>query len=400
MYNVRQDRWVQEDMLKIDRDDVVHLLKSLIEIESVNPHMDGSGETEVSNFIVDHLESLGMDVIIQDVVDDRSNVIGILRGEEGNRRLMMNGHTDTVGVKRMTIDPFNPVMKNGNIHGRGACDMKGPLVGMMIAAKALVDSGIKLKGDLVLSAVVDEEYKSIGTEKLIQEHSADAVIVGEPTNFDVGIAHKGFVWLEIETYGKAAHGSIPEEGVDAIVQMVKVISQITNLEKKYARKQHDLVGTPKIHTSLIEGGSEWSVVPDLCRLRLERRTIPGETSSTVIEEISQILNELSAEDPLLNAKIQNLFERQPMEIAPDEPIVKDLSLAVHEVRQIEPRLVGEPYWTDASLFVNASIPTCLFGPGDIALAHSADEFIKIDDVIDAAQIYAFTAQSFCGISTS
>jgi len=388
-------------MLKIDRDDVTRLLKKLIEIESVNPSVEGGiGEVEISNFIAGHLKSIGMEVYTQDVVDDRFNVIGILRGEGGGRNLMMNGHTDTVGVKGMTIDPFKPFIENDNMHGRGACDMKGPLAGMITAVKALVNSGIKLDGDLLISAVVDEEYESIGTEKLIQEYRSDAVIVEEPTNFQIGISHKGFVWLEIETLGKAAHGSVPEKGIDAIAKMAKIISRIPSLEKAYAKKKHDLVGVPKIHTSMIEGGSEWSIVPDFCRLKLERRTIPGETSSIVIDEFNQILKELSAEDPLFSAKVKKIFEGQPMEIASDEAIVTNLRLAVQEIRRTEPRILGEPYWTDASIFVNnASIPACLFGPGDIGLAHSADEFIKIGDVVDSAKIYALTAQTFCGTLT-
>ncbi len=388
-------------MLRIDRDDVVRLLRRLIEIGSVNPKMEGgTGETKISSFIADHLESIGMEVYTQGVVDDRFNVIGILRGEGDGRSLMMNGHTDTVGVEGMTIDPFKPFVEEDVIHGRGACDMKGPLTGMITAVKALVDSNLKLKGDLLISAVVDEEHGSMGTERLIQEYRSDAVIVGEPTDLQIGVAHKGFVWLEIETLGRAAHGSVPEKGIDAIAKMAKVISLMPSLEKAYEKKKHGLVGVPKIHNSIIEGGSEWSVVPDSCRLKVERRTVPGETSSAVINEINQVLNDISKVDPQFDAKVRKVFERQPMEIAPDERIVKKLRHAVQKIRSTEPRIVGEPYWTDASLFVNeASIPACLFGPGDIGSAHSADEFIKIGDVVDSAKIYALTAQSFCGTST-
>lgn len=250
----------------------------------------------------------------------------------------------------------------------------------------------------MISAVVDEEYRSVGTERLIREYRSDAVIVGEPTNLQIGIAHKGFVWLEIETRGKAAHGSVPEKGIDAITKMAKIISQLPRLEKAHAGKRHNLVGFPKIHTSMIEGGSDWSIVPDSCCLKLERRTVPGETSSMVIDELDRILDELSREDPMLSAKIKKIFERPPMEIAPSEAIVKKLRLAVREIRKSEPRIVGEPFWTDAALFVNnADIPACLFGPGNIGLAHSADEFIKISDVVESAKIYALTAQTFCGI---
>lgn len=390
---------MREKILEIDRDYVVRLLKKLIEIESVNPRVEGgTGEAEISNFIADHLESVGMEVYTQDVVDDRFNVIGILRGRGGGRSLMMNGHTDTVGVKGMTIEPFKPFIEDDHMHGRGACDMKGPLAGMIAAVKALVNSGVKLRGDLLISAVVDEEYESVGTERLIREYRSDAVIVGEPTNLQIGIAHKGFVWLEIETRGKAAHGSVPEKGIDAIAKMAKIISRLPRLEKAYAEKRHNLVGFPKIHTSMIEGGSEWSIVPDSCRLKLERRTVPGETSSMVVDELDRILDELSTEDPMLSAEIKKVFERPPMEIAPSEAIVKKLRLAVREIKRSEPRIVGEPFWTDAALFVNnAAIPACLFGPGDVGLAHSADEFIKISDVVDSAKIYALAAQTFCGI---
>jgi acetylornithine deacetylase len=292
-------------MLNIDRDYVVHLLKRLIEIESVNPNMEeGTGEAKIASFIVNCLESIGVEVFTQHVTDDRYNVIGVLRGEGDGPALMINGHMDTVGVKGMTIDPFKPFIENDNIHGRGACDMKGSLAGMIAAIKALINSNVKLKGDLLFSAVVDEEYKSIGTEKLIQKHRSDAVIVGEPTNLQIGIAHKGYVWLEIETHGKAAHGSIPEKGIDAIAHMAKIITQIQNLEKAYVKKKHDLVGVPKIHTSTIEGGSEWSIIPDFCRLKLERRTIPGETFSTVVNEINDILSKLSEDVPSFKATVK------------------------------------------------------------------------------------------------
>jgi len=390
---------VHEKILEIDRDYVVRLLKKLIEIQSVNPYVEGgAGEAEISNFIADHLESIGMEVNTQDVVDDRFNVIGVLGGRGGGRSLMMNGHTDTVGVKGMTTEPFKPFIEDDNMHGRGACDMKGPLTGMITAVKALVDSGVKLRGDLLISAVVDEEYESIGTQRLIQEYRSDAVIVGEPTNHQIAIAHKGFVWLEIETRGKAAHGSVPEKGIDAIAKMAKIISRLSTLEESYARKRHNLVGFPKIHTSMIQGGSEWSIVPDFCRLRLERRTVPGETSSMVMDELDQLLDELSREDPMLSSKINKIFEGSPMEIVASEVIVKKLQLAVREIKKSEPKIAGAPYWTDAALFVNnAAIPACLFGPGDIGLAHSADEFIKISDVVDSAKIYALTAQTFCGL---
>lgn len=385
-------------MIKIDREEVVSLLGKLISIESVNPEIaGGKGEVSVCNFIADYLESIGIEVHSQGVIDDRFNVIGILRGEDEGPKLMLTGHTDTVGVSGMIIDPFHPFLENGNIHGRGASDMKGSLAAMMAAAKALIESDVKLKGDLLIAAVVDEEYQSKGTERLIQEYQSDGVVVGEPTNFQIGIAHKGFVWLEITTKGKAAHGSVPEKGIDAIANMAKVIFRIEDLSKSYKERKHELVGSPSIHTSIIEGGSEWSIIPESCRLRLEQRTIPGEASSRVIDEISEILNDLSEGDPQFDAEVRKIFERKPMEVAPNTNIVESLRLAIQRTRRIPAALVGQPYWTDASLFVNeAHTPACLFGPGDISVAHSADEFVSINEVIESAMVYALTAQIFCG----
>jgi acetylornithine deacetylase/succinyl-diaminopimelate desuccinylase family protein len=308
---------------------------------------------------------------------------------------MFNGHVDTVGVEDMAIASFEPFIANGNLHGRGACDMKGPLAAMIAATQALISSGVKLSGDLQVSAVIDEEYISCGTEKLLENFRPNAAIVGEPTNLDIAVAHNGIVRLEIETFGKAAHGSVPEIGIDAIVQMAKLILRLEELKHTYLDRRHALTGIPKLHTSTINGGSEWSMVPDFCRVRVERRTVPGETSSVVINELKQILEELKKEDPQFNAEIRLVLNKQPMEISAQEDVVKILQIAFREVRQSEPKIIGQPYWTDASIFVNkAFIPTCIFGPGNIDVAHSKDEYIKIDDVVDSAKIYALAAKNF------
>jgi acetylornithine deacetylase/succinyl-diaminopimelate desuccinylase family protein len=308
---------------------------------------------------------------------------------------MFNGHVDTVGVKGMIIAPFEPFIANGNLHGRGACDMKGPLAAMIAATQALISSGLKFSGDLHIAAVIDEEYLSRGTRKLLENFRPNAAIVGEPTNLDIAVAHNGIVRLEIEVFGKAAHGSVPEVGIDAIALMAKLVLRLEDLKKTYVNRKHVLTGMPKLHTSMIEGGSEWNIVPDFCRLKVERRTVPRETSSMVIDEFKQILEELKKDDPQFNAKIRLVLDKRSMEISAQEDIVKSLQIAFREVRRSEPKIIGEPYWTDASIFVNeAFIPTCVFGPGNINVAHSQDEYIKIDDVVDSAKIYALTAKNF------
>ena len=265
------------------------LLGQLVKINSVNP-FEGKkgGEAEVAEFIREKLSSYGLATRLQKVKSDRSNAIGILKGSGGGRSLMLNGHIDTVGVESMTIDPFGAEIDSvGRLHGRGASDMKGSVASMMAALKELADSGARLKGDVIFTGVIDEEYLSTGTSEVIKEYRSDAAIVGEPTSLNVGLAHRGYVWAEVEVKGKASHGSVPEKGVDAIVEMGRLISQIPALQEGYKRLNHPLLGNPKIHASMIEGGTEWAVVPESCRLRIERRTLPGEKGDVLVRELER-----------------------------------------------------------------------------------------------------------------
>jgi acetylornithine deacetylase len=382
----------------IDHEYVVDLLKDLVATNSVNPTVGrGTGEIAISNLILDRLVSIGkLEVHRQPVTDTRSNVIAILRGSSGGRSLMLNGHMDTVGTDRMTIDPFAPVEENGRLHGRGACDMKGALAAMIGSAKCLVDSGSRLRGDLVLAFVIDEECMSVGTRKLVQEYKADAAIVGEPTGMKVAIAHKGFVWIEVETKGKAAHGSIPEKGVDAIADTAKIISGLEGFQQRLAARTHPILGTPKVHSSTIEGGTDWSIIPDRCILRLERRTLPGESTSSVMREIREILDMIKLKNPEFNAVARSLYDVPPLETASGEAIVDLLRRAVSDVSGEQQTPIGVPYWTDgAVLSHSAAIPTCIFGPGDIGVAHSADEYVNLRDVLNSAEVYRRVSERFC-----
>ena len=382
----------------IDHEYVVDLLKDLVATNSVNPTVGrGAGETAISNLIYDRLVSIGeLEVCKQPVTDTRSNVIAILRGSSSGRSLMLNGHMDTVGTDRMTIDPFTPIEENGRLHGRGACDMKGALAAMIGSAKSLADSGARLRGDVVLAFVIDEEYMSVGTKKLVKEHKADAAVVGEPTGMKVAIAHKGFVWIEVEVKGKAAHGSVPEKGVDAIAHSARVISGLDGLQQRLAARTHPILGAPKVHTSTIEGGTDWSIMPDRCVLRLERRTLPGESTPSVMEEMQEILDEIKHENSEFDAVARNLYDVPPLETASSEPIVDLLLRAVSEVTGEQQTLAGVPYWTDGALLSHsASIPTCIFGPGDIGVAHSADEHVNLGDVLNSAEVYRRVSEQFC-----
>ena len=205
--------------------------QKLVQINSINPLLspEGKGEGEISAYVADSLNALCLDVKRSEIAPGRFNVVGTLKGSGGGRSLLLNAHMDTVGVDGMTINPFGGELKDGRIYGRGSQDMKASLAAMMATAKALVDVGITLKGDLHITGVADEEYGSLGTEALVQEVSADAAIVTEPTDMHLCRAHRGFIWFDIETFGRAAHGSRYSEGIDANMRMGRVLAELDKL---------------------------------------------------------------------------------------------------------------------------------------------------------------------------
>jgi acetylornithine deacetylase/succinyl-diaminopimelate desuccinylase family protein len=385
---------------KIDEKETLSLVKKLVSVNSVNPCIEkGKGEIEISKCIAEYLEKVGLEVRTQEVVDGRFNVIATLKGSGNGRNLMFNGHTDTVGIRNMSIDPLNPVVENGRLHGRGACDMKGPIAAIMIAIRTLAESRVDMKGCVSLSTVVGEEFDNVGANKLVTDKQlaklTQALIVAEPTALQLAIKHKGFANLEVEVEGKAAHGSVPEKGIDAIEKAAKIILEIENLKKEFALKKDPLLGQPKIHSSTIEGGREWSVVPDRCVVRFEIRTIPGYATSQAVEDVERIISELAKKDPDLKAKVGLFLSGEPLNTSPEDPMIKGLKKAIKTVKAVEPQIIGLPFYTEAAIFAKAlSIPACIIGPGDIAQAHSADEFVKMSEVIEAARIYALTACDF------
>ncbi|HEY6117571.1 MAG TPA: M20/M25/M40 family metallo-hydrolase [Candidatus Dormibacteraeota bacterium] len=263
-------------------DDLQKLICELVEIESVNPDLvpSGSGETQIAAFVADWLERAGLEVeIVEASKPGRPSVVGTKRGTGGGKSLMLNAHMDTVGAGGMK-DAFTPVVKDGRVYGRGATDMKASLAAIMLTAR----DAPKLKGDLIITAVADEEVASLGTMAVLEKYRADFCIVTEPTQLKLCLAHKGFVWLEVETTGVAAHGSRADIGVDAIALMGPVLTRVLDLANTLKTgPRHPLLGTGSIHASLIEGGQELSTYPSKCTVKIERRTIPGEDWSNELE---------------------------------------------------------------------------------------------------------------------
>ena len=382
--------------LTIDHTYLQHTLADLVRINSINPSLTpgGAGEKDIAAYLTRAMQQLGLDAVQHEPAPDRISVVGTLRGSGRGRSLMLNGHIDTVGVEHMP-DPFSGEIRDGKLYGRGAYDMKGSVAAMLTAVKALRDAGLSLKGDLLLAAVADEEYASIGTADLATRYKPDAAIVTEPTELQLTVAHKGFVWLEVTTIGKAAHGSRPQLGIDANLKMGRFLHELERFEQELrAREPHPLIGPPTLHAAMLNGGREMSVIADRCELRIERRTIPGETEVQVIAEMQVLLDRLSAADESFHATVKSFFAREPFEVAAHAPIVKAVQAAAAQTftQQIQPG--GVSFWTDAALLAATGIPTVVFGPIG-AGAHAAEEWVDLHSAEQAALIYAQTALDYC-----
>ena len=273
--------------------------------------------------------------------------------------------------------------------------MKGSLAACLGAAKMLADAGHPLRGDLFVAAVADEEYGSLGTCELVTRCRPDAAIVAEPTNMQVCLAHKGYIWIEVETTGRAAHGSRFADGVDAVMRMGRFLAELDRLERALREgAAHRLVGPPSLHAAMIEGGTGLSTYAASCRLKIERRTVPGETVDEAVGEIRAIADRLAARDPSFAATVRPLFSREPFEVSPDAAIVRTLSGAASAVLGAMPALVGDTPWMDAALLAAAGVETVVMGPRG-AGEHSAVEWVDVETVVQMAEILARTATDYC-----
>jgi acetylornithine deacetylase len=275
--------------------------------------------------------------------------------------------------------------------------MKGSLAAMLGAVKALVDAGVRLQGNLLYAAVADEEDRSLGTRHLVQRYRADGAVVTEPTEMQVVTAHRGMLWYEVETLGRAAHGSRFQEGIDAITHMGRFLKKLDRLQGDLLdREPHPLVGLPSLHASWIEGGTDWSTYPAGCRLRLERRSVPGESAAEITAELETILTTLSVQDPDFNARLRQLLAREPLETGPDSELIRALQGAFSEQLNRSPELTGASYWSDAALLAEAGMDAVLLGPVGGGL-HAREEWVELDSVYALAGVLASTAAAYCGV---
>ena len=377
------------------------LLAQLVAIDLRNPQLDaqGPGEAAIAAAVADYLRAAGLDITLVETVPRRPSVIARLRGAGGGPALLLNAHLDTVGFGAMAA-PLASRIESGRLYGRGAYDMKGGLAAVLAAAAQLAQ-GRPLRGDLIITAVADEEHASIGTEAVIAHLRdagvrVDAAIVTEPTDLQLCVAHKGFAWAGITTHGRAAHGSRRADGVDAIAHMGRVLAALEQLDAQLQdRPAHPLLGHGSLHASLISGGSELSTYPARCRLDLERRTLPGETAESVAAELEAILQALSAHDPHFSATVELTLFRPPLETGLDQPIVIALAHAGQQVIGQALPIIGATFWMDAALLGAAGIPTAIFGPRGAGL-HADVEWVDLASVQACADVLVATARSFCG----
>jgi acetylornithine deacetylase len=368
------------------------LLAELVSIDSVNPSLvpGGAGEGEIARFVGGWLEARGLEVDIDDAEPGRPNVVARARGTGGGRTLLLNAHMDIVGVEGMA-DPFTPRIEGDRMYGRGAYDMKAGLAAIMVAAADAVGRG--LAGDVVVAGVCDEEFASAGAQAVARSVTADAAIVTEPTGEQlvVAVAHKGFTWHEIVVHGRAAHGSRPEDGVDAIARMGHVLVAVDELAARLsASPGHPLLGPGSVHASIIDGGREMSTYPERCRVQLERRTLPGETVETVEAELSALLDGITDAGHELEAELHTTLVRQPFEVDPDAAIVQTSLEALGPGTPV----IGVPYWADSAIFSAAGIPTVIFGPGGEG-AHAAVEWVDLNQLDRCVDALGRVIASFC-----
>ena len=374
--------------------DVAELAAQLVAIESINPDIvaGGSGEGAVARFVAEWCERAGLETSLSEAAPGRPNVIAVARGTGGGRSLLLNAHLDTVGVAGMA-DPFEPRLDGGRLYGRGSYDMKGSLAACMLATDEAASRG--LRGDVILTAVSDEEFASVGTEAVAASVRADAAIVTEPTELQVAVAHRGFVHLEVEVHGRAAHGSRPHLGIDAIAKMGRVLVGIEELDRRLrADPTHPHVGSGSVHASLIEGGQEFSSYPARCLLQAERRTIPGETAELAEQELREVVARAGEGDADFSAEVRAPISREPFEVAEDAEIVQVVRRQAASVLGAEPELVGVSFWADSALLAAAGIPTVLFGPLGEG-AHAEVEWVDVASLERCVEIYSAVAAELC-----
>jgi acetylornithine deacetylase len=369
---------------------VLAVLQELIGIPSVNPTLapdEGHGETAIATFIRDWFSSRGIKSWLEEAAPNRPNAVAEV-GTGYGPTLVLCAHIDTVATKGMTIPAFEPRVEGNRVYGRGSYDMKGGAAAVMTAAAALAERDPP--GRILAALVADEEHASLGAHDFVKRHKADACILTEPSEGRLILGHKGFVWAEVTTAGRAAHGSRWDLGISAIGKMGRIIAALEQQDQDELRRRvHPLLGPASRHCALIRGGAGLSTYSEKCTLSIERRTLPGETTEQVLDELRAAIRSAGEE-----AEVNCLLERSPMTCGRDEPVANCVREAAKAVTKQPVEEGGVGYWMDAAVFATAGIPTVNYGAGG-AGAHEAVEWVDLDSVVNCAQVLVEAALRFC-----
>jgi acetylornithine deacetylase/succinyl-diaminopimelate desuccinylase family protein len=370
----------------VNDEQIQHLLQDLVRIPSVSPHGDpgttqkNTGEARIAEYIAEFLRKLALDVELREVEPGRPNVIGKFTSRGARRSLAFAPHTDTVSVAGMSIDPFAAEIRDGKLYGRGACDTKGSLAAMLAALANVVRQKEFREGDLdvYFCALMGEESGNHGAKALAESgFKVDFAVAGEPTDGRIVYTHKGALSCKVITRGRSVHGSLPEKGVSAIGKMAEVIQYLLgDYTRALAKAADPVLGAPTVNVGTIRGGTQSNIVPDYCEIEVDRRTVPGEAH----EEILATLRERFHQFPITTEILSNC---PSLRTDPQNPFVQKMALATGDPKSAP---VGAPWFCDAGILAQYGIPSVAFGPGSIAQAHTADEFVECREVLRAMQV--------------
>jgi len=388
-----------------DTPDVLEVLSSLIAIDSVNSDLvpGGAGESAIADWCAGWLSDRGFEVARLEDRAGHPSLVAIARGTGGGATVLLNGHLDTVGVAGYDGDPFSGAHETvdgvARVLGRGAFDTKSGVAAVMVAAaRALADGA--LRGDAVLTLVADEEFGSTGTVETLAHLAATGIhpaagIVVEPSALELTVAHRGFAWFEVEFAGVAAHGSMPEQGVDAIAATGAFLRELDDLRARLeGAAPHPLLGHGTVRVSTIAGGTDEATVADRCVLTVERRTLPGDDLDAVEHEVHDLVERAVAEVPGVLGAVRRQVARAAFAAEPDSAIVAAVAEQVERVRGRPAGQRGEPFWTDARLVQEAGIPCVVIG-ADGGGAHADLEWADADSVVALAEILEGTIRQVC-----
>ncbi|WP_422486763.1 M20 family metallopeptidase [Gudongella sp. DL1XJH-153] len=379
----------------VNKDEAIELLQEMIRFKTVNGPGD---ELPLAKYIKSKLDEIDVDNFVDDIGDNRGNVVGRIKGSGERDALFFNGHLDTVppGDIEWEHGPYSGDIEDGKIYGRGSADMKGGLAAMLTAVKAVKKAGWELKGDFIYSATAGEETDSIGAVKYLEDGGLDgvgAIIIGEPSSNGVNVAEKGAFWVEITTYGKTAHGAFPHKGVNAVVHMNALLSELVSYKFKY--EENELVGSPTMNISTINGGVKTNVVPDKCSITVDMRTVPGQVHGDIVKDFEAMIEKLASEIENFKADVKVLNDRPAVETKISNEFVRMATDTIKEEfgKEVEPK--GVNFYTDASIFLPpTSLPCIFYGPGDADMAHQPNEFVPIDSYMECIHFYIAMIENY------